>query len=238
MTEPLTFVCWKWIRPGYRAFLPEYVNILRGMIARHYEPPHRFVCITDDPEGLDGGVEAIPMPVTFGSTANPAGARFPSCYRRLWNFSADAVRVLGPRIVALDIDVIITGDLRPLFDRPENFVAWTDSRESWQHKIAGGLYMLRTGTHTHVWERFDPERSPDEARACGVNGSDQGWMSYTLYPPQGAWTAADGVYSSKWIKPGRPLPHEVRIVSTPGDLKPWSPELQRQHPWIERHWRI
>lgn len=235
--SPITFVTWMWDQPGQPPrFLPSYVNVLRAMIERNYNAPHRLVCVADDPSGLDPRIEFVRTPITYSQLRHPKGGRFPSCYRRLWNFSADAAIAFGPRIVSLDIDVVITGNLRPLFDRDDDLICWTDPRDTWANKVAGGLYLLRTGTHTHVYDRFDPARSPDEAKACGVSGSDQGWMSHVLYPPKASWTFRDGVYSSKWIDPGRDLPPGVRIVSTPGKLKPWHRELQRLHPWITRHW--
>src|SRR4030095_16148363 len=58
----LTVVCWKWRRPvTYRSqYAPETVHTLRRMVAAHYAKPHRFVCVTDDPTGLDG-IETIPI---------------------------------------------------------------------------------------------------------------------------------------------------------------------------------
>lgn len=231
-----SFVTWLWKEPGHRRqFQAEYVNVLAAMIARHYPLPHRVICITDERSGLDSSIEVLPLPGILHNLRSPHGPRFPSCYRRLWNFSREAAPLLGPLIVGLDIDVVICGDLRPLVDRPESFVGWTDARDSWANKIAGGAYLLRTGSHPKVWESFDPATSPARAAAMGLTGSDQAWMSLCLYPPPGRWTAADGVLSIKWMKPG--LPVYARLVSTPGDLKPWSPELQQLYPWIKDHWR-
>ena len=60
-SKPLTVVTWKWSVPGYRSdFCAEHVNVLRRMVARHYSRPHRFCCVTNEPEGLDPQVEVIP----------------------------------------------------------------------------------------------------------------------------------------------------------------------------------
>lgn len=233
----ISFVTWKWSVPGYaRQFTPEHVNILAAMIRRNYAKPHRFICVTDDSSGLDAAVETMPPPVTFAELSNPQGARFPSCYRRLWNFSREA-SVLGERILALDIDVVITADLTPLVERDDDFVSWTDARFGW-HKVPGGIYLLRTGAYPEVWETFDPSSSPQIAARAGCKGSDQAWMSYKLHPAKAAWTIDDGLYSMKWLPKAAPLPSGVRVVSTPGDLKPWSPVLQAMYPWIRKHWRV
>lgn len=207
------------------------------MVARHYLEPHRFICVTDEPRGLDSRIEAVPMPVRFDDLRNPSGERFPNCYCRLWNFSEDAKRVLGPRIFALDIDVVVVDDLRPLANRSEAFVGWCDDKFGW-NKVAGGAYLLRTGSMTHVWTEFDAQRSPAAAFAAGNGGSDQGWMSHRIFPPPGRWSNRDGLMKLNWTaKRAAVPPTGARIVFTNGLSPPWSLEQQRQYPWIADHWK-
>lgn len=250
----ISFVCWKWVPPqdNGRCFLSEHVNVLRAMVARHYARPHRFICITDDPRGLDERIEVVPMPQQrFDALQNPyqerytrrgrripQNKRFPSCYRRLWNFSEEARAILGDRIFALDIDVIICGDLVPLTERTASFVGWCDSRFAWP-KVAGGAYLLTTGAHRDVWDEFDPERSPQIAKAAGLGGSDQAWMSYKLFPPREYWSSADGVVKINWLGQGITAPpNGTRLVFTGGHCPPWMPEVQRRYPWVKNHWTL
>src|SRR5690349_11490488 len=218
----ISFVCWKWnVQGANRAFLSHHVNVLLAMVERNYRAPFRFICITDDPAGLCDGIETMPMPVRFDHVPNPQGGRFPSCYCRLWAFSREAT-VLGERILSLDIDLIVTGDLRSLVDRDEDFVGWCDDPRFAQSKIAGGAYLLRTGSMPHIWEQFDPEKSPIEAAERGNQGSDQGWMSHKLYPPPGKF---DGLCKINWTQEGaRRPPRDARIVFTSGVKPPWSTE--------------
>jgi hypothetical protein len=256
--DPISFVTWKWYTHGSpRLFSSEHVNVLYAMIARHYPREFRMICITDDPLGLDPRIDPLPMPVRFDQVQSPQGARFPNCYCRLWNFSREAV-ILGERIFALDIDVIITGDLRPLVDRDEDFVGWCDkvspvptTREVRRkkhkpvtvdhlprrhNKIAGGAYLLRTGSMPHVWEDFDPETSPARAFAAGHLGSDQGWMSFKLYPCAGF---SDGLLKINWTPPRtRTAPPGARLVFTNSVKPPWNRELQKRYPWIRDHWKL
>lgn len=238
--QVISFVCWKWRGPDpARAFLSYHVNVLAAGVRRHYDGPHRFICITDDPEGLDPTVEAVPMPVTnFEHLISPNGARFPSCYRRLWVFGREAKRVLGDVILCLDVDAIVLRDLAPLVHRGENFVGWCDERFL-ANKIAGGCYLLRTGTMTKVWDDFDPARSPQLAKENGWGGSDQGWMGYRIWPPPGAWKQADGLTKIGWT-PARAKhpPLGARIVFTSGVNPPWSADTQRRYPWITQHWTL
>lgn len=262
----ISFVCWKWraTQDNGRDFRSEHVNVLHASVARHYDRPHRFICITDDAAGLDPRIEAVPMPpqrfehlqnpyqeryrtrrVRIGPnryrevpTAIPRNKRFPSCYRRLWNFSEEARLILGDRIFALDIDVIVAGSLIPLVERTASFVGWCDPRFDWP-KVAGGAYLLTAGAHKDVWEEFDPDRSPAIAKAAGLGGSDQAWMSYKLYPPRESWSSADGVVKINWLGQGiTQVPTGTRLVFTGGHCPPWMPEVQRRYPWVKDHWRI
>jgi hypothetical protein len=233
----ITFVTWKWHTPGSgREFLAEHVNVLYSMVDFQYQQPFRFVCITDDPAGLDPDIETMPMPVRFDDVPNPQGKRFPQCYCRLWNFSREAT-ILGERILQLDIDLVILDFLMPLIDRDEDFVGWCDPKFGWR-KIAGGIYLLKTGSMPHIWDDFDPATSPQEAAAAGYMGSDQAWMSYKMYPPAGQWSNGDGLVKLNWTpEHAKEAPEGARIVFTNGAKPPWNAEIQARYPWIKEYWR-
>lgn len=233
----LSVVTFKWRPPaGYRsAFSADAVNTMSRMVARHCHIPHRFICVTDDATGLAPEVEAIPLWNDFADIPSPHGGHNPSCYRRLRVFAADIAPLLGPRFVCVDLDTVITGDVTPLWDRPEDFLIWgeTDPR-SWYN---GSMFQLAAGARTQVFDRFNPKTSPQTAKAAGKFGSDQGWLSYCLGPGEKTWSCKDGVYSYRvHLKPkGGRLPADARIVMFHGHVDPWSKEAQ-QLPWVKEHW--
>jgi len=236
----LTFVTFKWeAYPGYRStFRAEHVNVLFRMIDRHYQAEHRNVCVTDDPVGIDTGIEVLPLWNDFANVPNPnGGARNPSCYRRLKLFHPDAWKQFGERVVAMDLDTVITGDLTPLFDRPEDFVIWGQTDFPKTQWYNGSLWMLRTGTRTKVWSEFQPNVSPRMAMMAGKKGSDQGWFSYILGPKEAIWTTADGVYSYRvhLSKMNWQLPENAKFVAFHGATDPWSYKAQ-QLDWVRQHW--
>src|SRR5262245_54325564 len=123
---PTSVVCFKWrpASPQYRStFGPETVNVLRAMVARHFPHPHRFICVTDDPVGIDHRVEIVPLWEDFSQVPSPHGnlRKNPSCYRRLRMFASDAAEILGDRFVTLDLDCVIVGDMTSVWDRSEDF---------------------------------------------------------------------------------------------------------------------
>lgn len=234
--EPITFVSWRW-RPvkGYRSnFGPETVYSLREMIRRHYPHPHRFCCVTDEPEALPG-IEAIPLWPDACDVPSPIGRSYPSCYRRLKVFAPDAGKTFGPRLVSIDLDTVITGDLTPLFHRPEDFVIWGESDFPHTTPYCGSMWMLRTGTRPQVWTEFDAKTSPKRAIRAGCRGSDQGWISFILGKKEATWTRKDGVYSfRKHIgRRNNELPADARVVFWHGKVDPWSYRAQ-QIDWVKK----
>lgn len=232
------FVCWKWKpRPGYRSlFTAEHVNILARMIGRNYAKPHEVLCITDDAEGIAPEVRTLPLWKDHGELISPHGPMNPSCYRRLKMFSEEARDFIGPRFVSMDLDCVIVGDLSPVVERPESFVAWGDTNPTTYYN--GGLLMMTAGARRQVWEKFHPVESPKESRRLGQWGSDQGWIGACLGPKEAKWSTADGVYSYRnHIRPkGGALPQDARIVMFHGAHDPDGPEPQRLG-WVREHYR-
>ena len=217
----ITVLTWMW-DTRYSA---AHVNALRRQVARHYARPHRFACVTNQPQGLD--CETIPDREAFAGLTSPHGAQFSSCYRRLDMFAPDAAERYGERFICLDLDMIIVADVAPLWDRLEDCVLLRDPLYPTQ--VNGSMLLLSAGSRPRVWTEFDPARSPDVARARGFRGSDQAWLSHCL-PSEPRWGPEDGVlsYRKHIIPRGGSLPAGARIVSFHGKQKPWDTSL----PWV------
>ena len=234
----VSVVCWLWSGTGTgdRSYKPQHVNTLRRAVARHLPIAHRFICVADSPRGFDPEVEVFETPmeaVRVGELRTMEGRRFPSCYRRLWNFS-DEARALGDRLLCIDIDLIPTGDWSALFDRTEDFVGWRPYRD-WGHKLrfGGGIYLLTPGTRTQVWTTFRGYDSARKARDAGYRGSDQAWISFKLGSSEPYYGRDAGIYSIRDLK-GREheLPADARLVQFNGPTKPWTSTLE----WVREHW--
>lgn len=234
----ISVVTFKWEpSPGYRShFTSGHVNILRRMVGRHYAQPHRFICVTDNPSGLDSGVEIAPLWNDHAALPSPHGGRNPSCYRRLKLYARDAAATFGPRLAILDLDTVITGDLSPIFDCAEDYRIYGQTNPN--NPFNGSLTVMNAGARPQVWEKFDPRTSPALAKAKGFFGSDQAWLCAVLGPNEARFGKQDGVYSYRCdLKPnsGR-LPPDARLVSFHGGVDPWSPEAQRLD-WVRAHYR-
>ena len=240
MTQPIdSVVVWKWAKPGYRStFTAEHVNTMRRMVARNYRFPHRFICITDDGAGIDPEVEVVPLWDEHGDLRNPTWPTDgPSCYRRLRSFSAAFEDIAGRRFVSVDLDVVITGDLTPLWNRPEDFVIYAPA--STGHNVNGSMWLMTAGCREQVWQAFDPETSPRVSHAARIQGSDQAWIQYVLGRDEARWTTRDGVFAYKLDcvrKRNGALPPGARLVVFHGKPDPWDREAMRRSPWIQQHY--
>lgn len=227
----LTFVCWKWACDnGWRKpYLAAHVNALQAMLRKHVTIPHRLVCITDDPEGIECDTypiwEAPPVAV---------GDRRPNCFRRLRLFSEWALE-LGDRIVSIDLDCVIRKNIDHLFDGGADFRICEGRAAPYN----GSMWMVRPGAFPHLWGDFNPETVLSEIAATrrengrAYYGSDQAWISHKL-PGMPVWTQADGVYQYSLLGARRRteiLDHsQASIVFFAGGIKPWDDACRMQAP--------
>lgn len=232
-----TVVCWKWKKPGYRhEFTADHVHALAHSVRDKYRSDVRVLCVTDDPSGIQHGVDTLPLSKVC-ETPNPSFTNGPSCYHRLQAFSKEFEEHVGKRFVSLDLDVALTGDLTPLFEADHDFLAWKGPRSD--RHVNGSIWVMDTGSQHEVWDRFDPEESPGLTHAAGCRGSDQGWIQYCV---NNGWAEVeyldkdDGIYSFRLevaIDRKGELPENARVVIFHGPNNPWDPHIQVSYPWVK-----
>jgi hypothetical protein len=231
---PLSVVCFKWKRgrKGYQLpsvcdYTAEHVNILSRMVDRHLDMPYRFICVTDDPKGLDDDIEVVPL---WDKCLALGG-----CYNRLYAFSPDMMPLFGPRFVMIDLDCVVVGDITPLFDTPEPFVMNAYLGDMTRQFYNGALVLMDTGCRAEVWETFHPKHSPlmmkREKQAGRLIGSDQAWIAHTLGPDEATFGPWCGVYEALRVQDRLPL--DARIVFFSGKRDP----SERQYAWVREHYR-
>lgn len=226
---------------------PEDVRIWDRMVARHLTVPHRRVCVTHRPDLIDF-METVPLDMA----KHVPGL----CTVKLMVWRPDIAKVLGPRILLMDVDCVITGNMDAIVSRPEEAVFWRNPNFTEGGKrgfYQGSMQLLTAGARPFLWDEFDPNATPGWLNRR-FGGGEQAWISERLnfdYPGQGwHWGEAhwdsenDGVYGAGRLMGGQmgagvqsELPENARIVFTPGDRSPSQPEMQARHPWIKDHWK-
>ncbi len=169
----ISIVTFKWQSPNSpRGFTYEHVNILHAMVKRNLKIPFKFFCVTDDWAGINQEIQVIQlwleplMPVVKTNR--------PQCYKRLKLFSPEAKEIFGERLVCLDLDTVIIGDITDIISTPGDFVGYNKRHVPYQ----GAFFIHQTGTRQYIWTDFDPITSPKLAKK--YEGSDQAWLSFKL----------------------------------------------------------
>jgi len=236
----LHVVTWKW---GTR-FGPEYANRLRYGLDRHLRVPFLFHVITDDAAGLELDNRSVVHPMYTDHAEMRAGKY--ACFRRLRMFEKGMAEVIGPRILHLDMDCVITGDVTPLFDRPEPLVIFSQgARGNGRVTYNPSMVLMDAGVLDDMWVKFHAR--PKETHAAAVS---QGWscsdMSIvndylhknrkTVTPA--TWEENDmvqaywrGNRAKDWG-----LRENTRIVLFYGRWNPGDADVTAQSPWVTEHW--
>jgi len=108
MQKVKQFICMKW----GSLYGPEYVNRLYAMARAHSTGPVRFVCLTDDREGIRQEVECHDCPqVDIPLPHRMRGWRKLSTYANSENLFG-----LTGQWLFLDLDVVVLGSLDVFFD--------------------------------------------------------------------------------------------------------------------------
>lgn len=169
-------VCMKW---GDR-YGPEWVNRLYGMVHRNTSWNVRFVCFTDDPEGVRPEVECQPMP----------DVRFDSKLGKYWpklGLMQPGLGGLQGMTLFLDLDVVIIGSIDELFTHDGRFLIIQEWKDP--HLGYGNSSVVRyfIGHESAVLERF--YATPEDVIVDEYDSKEQNFLTKavdeaTFWPPE------------------------------------------------------
>jgi hypothetical protein len=205
-------ITFKWKpKADYRSqFESNHVNMLYRGCRRFYSKLNRFICITDDPTGLDPDIETFPLWTEGSGYSNPTWPDGPACYPRLFVWSEEFARLLDlERFAVLDIDMVPTAPLDPIFDRTEPLLMWRPGGQ--RIPLCASLLMMNAGHRPSVWNYFiaNPKEAMKMAALAGWRGSDQAWLTFCLGINCPGWERKDGVIAYSSIIPPRPDGHNL-----------------------------
>ena len=244
--QRVNVVCIKW---GNK-YGPDYVNRLHRMVSMHLTLPHRFVCITEDPSGINSTVECLPM----------LDDSLEKQYNKISLFKPDIHGIQG-KVLFLDLDVVITGSLDELFefDAPLNIIAGYAKRNK-ETDYNSSVFLFRAGALPGIWHEFQKNRASLLEELPG----DQAWITRatkSLGTPVTVWPSGwmvsfkkhcDSARQQRFGRIGRVLglgldnkpakvPEGAKIVvfhgkPDPVDVVdgPW--RERRRAPWIRTCW--
>ena len=188
------------------------VRIVKNMVARHLNAPHRFRCLADrEIEGID---TFIP------------DEQWPGWWSKLLLF-----RYASGQCLYLDLDVVVTGNLDRLLSWKLSMPAnWGIRDRGWCQSSV----MSWAGDYSVLADAFDPaELHPPSNGDCGAYGKarlygDQELINSVLGKPGGDNIGVmRNVYSYKWhCRNG--LPADASVVAFHGEPKPGAVS----DPWV------
>lgn len=226
----LTVTCFLW---GDLYSLGD-VKLLRDMVDRNLSVPHDFLCITDNPEQIEGtGIRSVAIP-----RLPVPGPRFAAEKLTLW--SPEIRPHLGERALFMDLDCAVVGNMDDLVQRDEPLVLWRNpARQPWHQNSPrapynSSLMLFTPGEHPDIWghylKGYGRGLRGDQDVVCNVVGMDNPY-----------WDEEDGIYRlARNDVPGSgirgELPDNARIVFFVGsEHKPWLPHIRERYPWIAQY---
>ncbi len=231
----------------------EYVNRLYSMVRRHTSGALDFVCLTDDPLGVNPAVRSLPCPeIAIPPPHNLRG------WRKLNLFaSSERLFTLTGDWLYLDLDVVVTGSLDPFFDYnpAAPFIVmrnWTQPGEGigntscYRFRVGSDAYLLSAMQENHeaILRRFSNSQTYISRSVREIAFWPDAWcilFKVQCIPP---WPMRF------WQTPV--LPESARVVAFPGVPNPhqavrgewpvkaaWKKLYKRIRPaaWIADHWR-
>jgi len=161
-------------------YSPEYVNNLKKMVDRHLTLPYNFYCLTENPLGLDDGIEVIKLP-----------DHLQGWWCKPYMYS-NSLPIEGT-ILYMDLDVVIGSNIDKLFTfHPGEWCVIRDftraMQPTWQ-KYNSSVIRFKKGQLNNVWTEFNK----DPQKIIGSHFGDQDWL----------WTAAKGtakLWPDSWIQ--------------------------------------
>jgi hypothetical protein len=162
---PLTVAC-LFVRGEY-PYTVEYVDRLKAIVDRWIDRPCRFVCLTDQPDTMPDGVEAIPV------------EKWPDCFAYWTKLELfNPARQWSGRVLYLDLDTLIVQSLAPIVDFPAGFALTGDPTGKRDRDRYKRLIIRKFNSSVMVWDggtqtRLYDDWAPTIARHLS---GDQDWI--------------------------------------------------------------
>jgi len=218
----LNCICIKW----GTLYPTNYVNRLYHAVKRNTTRDVRFYCLTETAQGLDDGIEFRPLTLqpyeTVMRKAQQSAPKKNGALRKIAMFNPSLFADIQGPVLALDLDVLITGNLDTLADYAPGHVCMRSAFSSnAQPRTYGEGSVIKFHPDTHGFLYEEMAQNPTAAVRFS-QGSEQTYTSTHAYN-RGVFTP----YPKEWVasfkhhcRPTRPLnlfkspklPADARIV--------------------------
>ena len=208
-TEAATVVC---VKHGTK-YGANYVNRLASMVRRWSSVSVDFFCLTDDPSGLDAGIQTLQLP-----RENILGEEISGWWQKLSMFR-DKIDELGSHILYFDLDVVITGSIDPLLFYDSDFAI---AQNCYVPIFSSSVMRFKNGSRPEIWSDFSEINAEKY-------GGDEIWIASKV-------PDAD-VFPNDWCKiyrlhAAQAIPEGSIVISFGGEPNP----ADYPAPWVRDYW--
>jgi hypothetical protein len=136
------------------AYPSEYVNVLYSAVRSAMRGSFRFICLTDDADGVCDGVECLPIPdIGLDRDEWFIGGVWPKV-----SLFDGVLHGLRGRALFIDLDMVILRDLDVFFEFPGDVVG-LNAGTSWGRKSGSlqfgtGIFAFDPGSHPEIADNF------------------------------------------------------------------------------------
>jgi len=214
-------LCMRW----GNEFPPAYVNVLHNACKKAITGSFRFVCLTDDPSGIDQSIETYPIPDIRCRPAHWHSGAWP----KLSVFRRDLYGLAG-RALFIDLDTLVVGNIDSLFKKNGDFIAvgggknWRRGKINSNPTANTSVFAFTLGEQSQIQESFTSD--PDKAVHDYINEQDFAQKHATSWRPwPNEWVVSykrhlrAPIFVDRMIKPSKPS-DDVKIVAFHGSPRP------------------
>jgi len=144
-------------------FEPEYVHRLQRAVALNLKLPHDFAVVTDAPQ-------------KYHCRTLPAMDNLKGYWQKVTLFAPEREeQYRGNRILYLDLDTVVMGDISELLTHPATFIALKDQLLP---MINSSVMCWNFDEFRHVYANFNPDEIPEWTRGDQEYTNSQVWATY------------------------------------------------------------
>lgn len=214
-------ICMKW----GKLYGPDYVNVLYSACRNNISGDFRFVCLTDDANGLDPAIESFPIPDLGIQEFDWIKGGWP----KISVFKPDLYGLTG-RCLFIDLDTVICGKIDEFFETGGDFVG-IDTGPTWGRPtpnrkplLGTGIFAFTLGKYSAIYDEFvlDPQAVVAKYRIEQIYVQDR--IENITYWPR-SWVESFKYHYRKpalvgLILPPRTPSPESRVIAFHGDPRP------------------
>lgn len=200
-----------------------YVNKMYNMITRHLSLPHKFYCLTEDPQGFDTNINVIPLPVNELKINGWWWKTYmfkPNLFEYDINFY-------------IDLDMIITSNIDHWMTyEPNTFLGLIDVavvNNPTVNSLGSGVLRWNKNQYTDIYDNMI--KNTRNVVSTYHAGGDQAYI-WSMYKDKMKFWPHDWYESFKWELEGKGHKPTSNMIVFHGRAKPHN----SRHPLILEHW--